>query len=294
MFQSVPRNIQFALLSVLLFAPAFVSAQDFTARALGDYGNVTVMEIQGNYDARLADGTENLVPRQEIAKEFFKTHKDEYDFLVIFTNFGYHMPETEALSFFKGIKNDSLGIGLPLYDGSEEYGSSRLQGTIDMGNIANHATAPLDPRFEGTLRVLSHELMHRWASYIKFKDASGNFSTALLGKDGFHWSFLLDTAGSLMYGNTWQDNGNGTFTSLSPMAEMKYYSPLDLYLMGMIDKSKVPPMLLITSPTTDSTQLPQTGVTVNGTARYVTMDQISASSSTIGDKREHGTYGHME
>ncbi len=120
-------------------------------------------------------------------------------------------------------------------------------------------------------------MMHRWAAYLKFKDATGSVSSALLGQDSAHWSFLLDSAGSVMYGNVWQDNSNGTFTSTTPQGQMKSYSPLDLYLMGMIDKSKVPPMLLINSPATDSTQLPQAGVTVTGTAQYVTIDQIIAA-----------------
>jgi hypothetical protein len=80
-----------------------------------------------------------------------------------------------------------------------------------------------------------------------------------------------------MYGNRWIDNGNGTFTSTTPYKQMKIYSPLDLYLMGMIDRSRVPPMFLINSPITDSTQLPQAGITVTGTAQYVTIDQIIAA-----------------
>ena len=109
-------------------------------------------------------------------------------------------------------------------------------------------------------------MMHRWAAYVTFKDVNGEISNALLGSGSSHWSFLLDSAGSVMYGNAWQDNGNGTFSATTPQGQMKSYSPLDQYLMGMIDKSKVPPMLLIDSPATDSTQLPQTGITVSGTA----------------------------
>ncbi|MBI4697887.1 MAG: hypothetical protein HY758_02980 [Nitrospirae bacterium] len=39
------------------------------------------------------------------------------------------------------------------------------------------------------------------------------FSTALLGKDNRHWSYLLDSDASVLYGNDWQDNKDGTFTS---------------------------------------------------------------------------------
>ncbi len=263
----------------LLFISTTSFSQQFTAKSLGDYGNVTVMEVTGNYDAPSLSGSlEETIPRQTIAQEFFKTHKDEYDFLVIFTNFDFQMPEKEAEAFYMGAKNDTQGIGLDLFDNTQYYGSNgRLQGTIDMGNLSSKVTDPLDPKFEDTLSLLSHEMMHRWAAYVKFKDASGVISNTLLGHDSEHWSFLLDTAGSVMYGNVWQDNGNGTFTTTTSRGQMKSYSPLDLYLMGMIDKSKVPPMLLINSPTTDSTQLPQSGITVTGTAQYVTIDQIIAA-----------------
>jgi len=69
-------------------------SQDFTAKTIGDYGNVTVMEVTGNYDAKNPDGSVNDIPRQIIAKEFFKTHKDVYDFLVIFSNFDFEMPDS--------------------------------------------------------------------------------------------------------------------------------------------------------------------------------------------------------
>ena len=230
----------------LIFLPSVSSAQQFTATSLGDYGNVTVMEVTGNYDAKNPDHTFNVIPRQEISKEFYKTHKDEYDFLVIFSNFDFQMPDTEAEAFYLEVKNDVQGIGSRIFDNSQSFGSiNKLQGTIDMGNLAKIATSPLDPKFKETLSVLSHEIMHRWAAYIKFRDTNNADSSALLGLDNAHWSFLLDSDGSLMYGNCWQDNGNGTFTSLSPQSEMKNYSPLELYLMGMIDKSRVPPMLLM-------------------------------------------------
>lgn len=77
-----------------------------------------------------------------------------------------------------------------------------------------------------------------------------------------------------MYGNGWKDNGNGTFTST---AAMNNYSPLDLYLMGMIPKEQVPPMLLIDNASIDKTKLPQLGTTITGTAKTVTIDDIIAA-----------------
>jgi subtilase family serine protease/flagellar hook assembly protein FlgD len=268
------RTCLFALIYALLMAlPSF--ADDFSVKNIADYGNVTVMEVSGNYDANRPDGSVNEVPRQLIAREFFKTHKDEYDTLVIFTGFDFNMPRKKTLGFYHAVKNDVRGIGKQIFDNTALYGSNgRLQGTIDMGNVAALVADPLDPRFETTLDTLAHEMLHRWSAYVRFRDANGSVSAALLGEDQAHWSYLLASNGSLQYGNHWQDNGNGTFTSVSAP---KYYSRLDLYLMGMIDKSQVPPMLLIDNPAIDPTKIPEPGATITGTPRYVTIDDIIAA-----------------
>lgn len=259
---------------LLLQAPALCFSQDFSARKIGSYGNVVVMEVTGNYDANAPNGEVNGVPRQIIANEFYKTYKDEYDFLAVFTNFDFKMPPS-AVAFYVGIKNDVAGIGKPVTDNSSQFGSnSKLQGIVDMGNAAALVSDPMQKGFNFVLDTLEHELLHRWGSYAKFKASDASISSALLGKDGSHWSFLLDSRASVQYGNQWRDNGDGTFTSV---AARKYYSPLDLYLMGMADKSEVPPMLLIENPDIDPARVSEVGVTISGTARQVTIDDIIAA-----------------
>jgi subtilase family serine protease len=274
------RSAIFAVGCILAALLAFLSAASaraaaFTAATVGDFGNVTVMTVSGNYDADLADGEPNVEPRQIIAREFFRTHRDDYDFLVIFTSFPFQMPAGEAAAFYAGVRNDTQGLGLPLFDYSADYGSAaRLQGTIDMGELASHVADPLNPRFDETLGLLNHELLHRWGAHLKFRTAGGSVSDALLGRDGDHWSYLLDTRGSVLYGSRWRDNGDGTFTALEART---YFSPLDLYVMGMIGKEQVPPMLLIENPSLDPTRLPEVGATISGTARTVTIDEIIAA-----------------
>lgn len=263
--------------------PAFAE-ELFTAETIGDFGNVTVMEVSGNYDEMTPEGKINSMPRELIAQEFYRTHKDEYDFLTIFSTFDFKI-EREAVAFYLGVKNDTLGIGSQIFDNGHFYGSGgKLQGTVDMGNIAKLASSPLDPGFEFSLDILGHEMLHRWSSFVKFRDSSGNPSTALLGKDGSHWSYLLDTKGSLEYGNSWRDNGDGTFTSV---AARKYYSPLDLYLMGMIDSSQVPPMLLIDNPLIDPKKVSGSGDTISGTPRYITIEDIISAEGERVPKAEN-------
>jgi len=246
----------------------------FKATTIGDFGNVTVMEVRGDYNSNNPDGFVNDIARQEIAKEFLKGHADDYDFMIVFSNFDFAMPESQAKAFYLGVKNDTQGLGLQLFDNSQAFGSNgKLQGMIDMGNITVKASNPVDPKFENTLATLAHEQMHRWGANVRFKDANGNVSSSLLGKDGSHWSYLLGSYASVIYGNDWQDNKDGTFTS---SGREKYYSPLDLYLMGIYDKSQVPSMLLIYNPAVDPTRLPEAGAVISGTANYVTINDIIA------------------
>ncbi|BDV42783.1 hypothetical protein GURASL_17060 [Geotalea uraniireducens] len=164
---------------ILITCPSY--ADDYSVRSIGDYGNVTVMEFSGNYDLSTSGGTLNELPRQLISQEFFKSHQDIYDFIVIFTNFDFQLAPGMT-AFYVGVKNDVLGIGRELFDNSSRYGSTgKLQGTIDMGNVARLTVDPLNPVFEQTLSALSHELLHRWSSYVSFKDHDGLVSKALLG-----------------------------------------------------------------------------------------------------------------
>ena len=257
-------------------SPDQTFTSSFIVTTVGDYGNIAVMEVTGNYDAKNPDNTLNDFSRQQIAKEFIRTHQDQYDFLVIVSNFDFAMPDVNAKAFYLEVKNDTQGIAKTVFDNSAAFGSSgKLQGTIDMGNIANLGVNPLDPvKFETTLDTLAHEQLHRWGAGVKFKNPDGTLNNALFGKDNVHWSYLLDTDGSLEYGNDWKANADGTFTSVSAP---KYYSNLDLYLMGMIDKAQVAPMTLIENASIAPTLLPSLGTTITGTVRTVTIDDIIAA-----------------
>ncbi len=51
-------------------------AQDFTAETLGDYGNITVMQVSGNYDANKSDGTINSEGRRRGQATFSNDQKN--------------------------------------------------------------------------------------------------------------------------------------------------------------------------------------------------------------------------
>ncbi|WP_444998446.1 CARDB domain-containing protein [Aliikangiella sp. IMCC44359] len=249
---------------------------DFDIQFREDRGIVSVIDFSGNYDKQ-EDGKANQLPRELVAQEFYKTHADNYDFLVVFSTFEFDTGEANA--FYSAVKNNVQGIGHPIVDWSERYGSQgKLQGYIDMAALSRRVTDPTQAGFNQSLMVLGHELMHRWSARVSFEQGNG-LDRGLIGKDDNHWSNLLDSGASVLYGHKWQDNGNGSFTST---AYQKFYSPLDLYLAGFNQASEVSPLLLIDNPSIDKQLTPeqsirQLGRTINGTKRTVTIEQIIAA-----------------
>jgi flagellar hook assembly protein FlgD/fibronectin type 3 domain-containing protein len=282
---AILRKIGLAFyLALLTFAPSvafadfpvvtnFPDTGFYQARTLQDVNNVTVMELTGNYDMRTAAGDPNVEPRTVIAKEFYRLHPDHYDFIVVFSNFEFNTAEFKA--FHLGVQNKVKGLGLSQFDYTSSFGSKgKLLGYIDMAALTRYVTDPYDAQFETVMQTFSHEFLHQWGIGSHILAADGSLSNALLGPQGAHWSYLLNSDASVEYGNEWRDNGDGTFTSI---ASRQFYSPLDLYLMGMYKKSEVPPFYLIKNPSVDPTQYPLTGATVTGTRQDLTIDDVIAA-----------------
>ncbi|WP_035058652.1 CARDB domain-containing protein [Andreprevotia chitinilytica] len=253
----------------------------FTAKFKGDNNNVAVMEMLGNYDMLLKTGAPNGEPRTVAAKEFYRTHPDKYDFLIVFTSFDFdtsnpNADTKNAEAFHIAVQNHVKGLGLKDFDYTQQFGSSNgtLLAYVDMAALTRYNLNPFDPKFENVLATLAHEILHQWEASVHVLGPDGKPSDVLLGPDKSHWSFLLDTGASVEYGNQWQDNGDGTFTSVSAR---QFYSPLDLYLMGMYKKEEVPPFFYIETTDAQANQFPQTGVTVHGTKHMVSVDDIIAA-----------------
>src|SRR4029078_12436974 len=96
-----------------------------------------------------------------------------------------------------------------------------------------------------TLSVMGQEVGHRWLAFLKFKDANGASSNALLGRDQAHWSFFFNSDASVMEGNKIDDLGGGSFRTV---AAVEKYSLLDQYAMGLVPDLDVPPFFYVESP----------------------------------------------
>jgi subtilase family serine protease len=133
--------------------------------------------------------------------------------------------------------------------------------------------------FDATLFVLAHEVAHQWSGRVAFQDPiTGSRSTALLGPDGSHWSYALSSNASLLYGSSWRDLGDGTFVAEE---SRRRYSPLDLYLMGFLAPSEVPPFALIepaAGVTVPADGLPPPdGTLLRGTGRTIALADVIAA-----------------
>ncbi len=67
----------------------------------------------------------------------------------------------------------------------------------------------------------------------------------LLGRQRAHWSYFVQSGGSPMEGNNWVEIGPGVFRADPPT---RRFSPVDLYFMGLLPASAVPPFFVIVNP----------------------------------------------
>jgi subtilase family serine protease/flagellar hook assembly protein FlgD len=232
-----------------------------------DIGNLTVMELDGDYGRGIAP------PRQAVAQRFYQDHPDNYDFLIVYTTFEFETGD--AAAFYNALRNPTAGIGWEQFDLGAAFGSpARLQGYLDMAAVSRWAFDTNDPRFEFARNVLAHELMHRWVAKVSYRTAQGADSPDLLGKDDVHWNYFLDTDASVMYGSDWQQRPDGRYEAISTRYR---YSPLDLYLAGFAAPGEVPPMNLIRGGEGDRRDLPRLGAITAGTAEEIRVEQIIAA-----------------
>lgn len=176
---------------------------------------------------------------QAAAAAFYADHPDEYDMLVVWPSSSlpggaYYLPVANGV---RGIGYGRAGASGELFDRSAEFGSARLQGIVHTSSAwpVTRATGGHD----SLVGLLAQETGHRWAASVYYQDQDGQPRSTLIGAGGVHWSFLLDAGSSPLGGNHWVDLGDGRYRATpGPLA----YSPLDLYLMGLLSAAEVPPI----------------------------------------------------
>jgi hypothetical protein len=91
--------------------------------------------------------------------------------------------------------------------------------------------------------TLAQEFSHQWLARAHFIDPkTKEVSDELIGRNGSHWSVLLDSDGSFQDGIDWLRGVDDRFRA---GMKMRRWSRLDLWLMGLAKREEVDPMLLL-------------------------------------------------
>jgi len=225
------------------------------------------------------------------SRRFYDTHADSFDQLVFWTDTDV---VSDAFAFESTIQNSITGTGLDTLNFATEFGSGgRLQSVINMDRISKYPDAPATKIFaeSSVLGILAHETGHRWLARLMFRDANRTTSDALLGRQRAHWSFFLDSDGSVMEGNEIDDLGGGRFRTLTTTER---YSNLDLYAMGQVSAAEVPAWFYVEAPVAGQDREDGTtaGVSFTGTRRDVliqdVIDALGPRVPSVADSpREH-------
>ena len=181
------------------------------------------------------------------AKLFYQTHGDDYDFL-IFVSPQLSPPQEPVDPHYFPIRRklcDGLGFtpgcGIAPVANGEAYGSpARLKGTIWLPLLDDKFGPP----------TINHELLHHWGTHLKsnwpgFITEGGHwgFASTNGSHGGFDVTSLRDANKqpvadplSVKPGSTIRLSAFGAETSTI----YKAFSPIELYMMGLIDRTKVP------------------------------------------------------
>ncbi|HEY6597767.1 MAG TPA: hypothetical protein VIZ30_00535, partial [Pseudomonadales bacterium] len=183
------------------------------------------------------------------ANVFYDTHDNEYDAIVLFTTFATQLTGGDFLAYYLTAANDVTGLGYTYtlqnetFDNSEAYTreapGNAFRGFMHMNRIGGYPDQPDAPftTHYTPLELLGHEIGHRWLARIWLDVPGTGPYPVLLGRQFAHWSFIAHVPGSPMEGNAWEPLhvGRRWVSVAAPIT----YSPLDLYLMGMIPAHEV-------------------------------------------------------
>ncbi len=233
------------------FRPVPAGPVRLARRALRAEGEVIVLDgADPRFVTRDAGGALGITDDNQVAivQEVLAHYPDVFDTIQIYLSF---LDEAHAGSaYYQGISSDVQGIGRMPFNSRTAWGlpaQGRLSGFSNMnvvdqfGPLAN-AGRPLSSYHA----VVAQELTHRWLFFFTFREGDMD-STALLGRDQAHWSRLAQADGSVQDGNRWREVGApGSFLM---EGNDDGFAPLDLYGMGIYDRSQVPNFFYLTDAT---------------------------------------------
>ncbi len=187
-----------------------------------------------------------------VAQQFYQTHEDAYDYLVIFNSMDIPaMPS--ALAYESTVRSNGIGYGVPPIDYGALYGSSsRLHAVLNMGPLSDYpadpnALVPLRaPQGDTPLSAISHETGHLFLAFASIRDPNDPTAFPMLGYQHAHWNFAFNSEASFLEGERILDRGSSVSPEFLTTDTVQQYAPLDQYLMGFRPSTQVPDTFLVT------------------------------------------------
>ncbi len=171
-----------------------------------------------------------------LTRRAYQNLADGVDFFILLSTHRLErMPATATENFrsagYVHAQVNFTGTGQPLFDNTRTYGSSGVLSGVVILDAGDRGL------YSGNL---THELLHHWGPYL-----DPNLELVETGASGEPHYDPRSNAASLIGGQKWVPGG--TLDCKEGRNGATYASPLDLYFMGLIDASQVPPVQVYSS-----------------------------------------------
>ena len=188
---------------------------------------------------------------QAAAQQLYGYFPDEFDFVQVV----YTQPSYPANRYHFAVRNSVTGIGLGALNNGAQYGSAT--------KLLGITVYPVDFFFDAGESTFSHELGHQWIMFLKNPALTPGaphwpFSTMARGLMGFSIPGS-GAGGEFGWQITAVTPATARTNTASPTLE---YSDLDLYLIGFVPASQVPPAIVVTGTPCNNCVLPATTITI--------------------------------
>ncbi|HXS96812.1 MAG TPA: hypothetical protein VN736_19560 [Candidatus Limnocylindrales bacterium] len=220
------------------------------------------------------------------AQQFYQTHDDAYDYLVIYNAMGIPALGEGTVAYEQTVRNSGSGYGVSAIDDGFEFGSrARLRAVLNLGPLSQFPTdpnalvPPRAPQHDTPLTILAHEAGHLFLAYASIPGATASASPPMLGFQLAHWSFLYDSEASLLEGERIADRGTNAATEFVTTDITQGYSPMDQYLMGFRTAAQTPDTFVVTNPLPNYSAFQHqfSGIEFNGVRRNISVNDIIAA-----------------
>lgn len=245
-------------------------------------------DASGTYSAAVAEvfGNTLQVDVVTVAQQFYQTHDDAYDYLVIYNNMDIPAMGEGTVAYEQTVRNAGSGFGVAAVDAGSQLGSaSRLQSVINLGPLGQYPSDPAAlvaaraPQRDTPVTIVAHEAGHRFLAFASVRDANDAAARPMLGFQLAHWSFLFDSEASVMEGERIADRGGAAKPQFLTTDLTQGYAPLDQYLMGFLPASQVPDVFLVENPTPNYAPAMHqlSGIGFDGARRNITAADVMAA-----------------